>query len=221
MSNNTMLRDGASDEEEMLDVSGDQEGVVVAEGEQSLPDGGEADEDGEIPSPMQHPPLPPGDAGSRLAHTNELAEMILLHLPLIDLVRVQCVCRRAREMALFSSKIQSALFLRPYSGLRIVAARRDGTEARQPLHHTARHIWRTAHGDDLALPPLLNPFLHSHDIADPDGLFDDLDFIAPWTSRFTQPHALLLSSLPALQVLLSGGILHQLLLQVREDEGLT
>lgn len=81
----------------------------------------------------------------------ELLEMVLLHLSLQDLIRVQGVSRPWRDAFNGSSKIQQALFLHPYPGV-VVKAFRDP-------RCTWKWKWKKQNGEELGHRPLLNPFM--------------------------------------------------------------
>ncbi|TKA71628.1 hypothetical protein B0A49_03031 [Cryomyces minteri] len=59
---------------------------------------------------------PPGELltpSQRVVNIVELLEQILLHLPMVDLLLAQRVCRRWRALIIHSVHLQRALFLRP------------------------------------------------------------------------------------------------------------
>lgn len=119
-------------------------------------------EDGDVSMDIsiEQAPEPQLESVRKVFDTAELAEMIMLWLPLRDLVLVERTSRLFRAAAASSSKIQTVLFLRPRNSLRIRPF--WSLRGRKPVHvGIANEIWGTHHdGHSLVYPPLLNPFLN-------------------------------------------------------------
>ena len=98
-------------------------------------------------------------ARSRVFGIPELLEMILLHLPLLDLLRANEVCVSWKDQYNKSVKIQQALFLEPYSDL-LLKVEHKSKRPRNARNAEVDWGWQTDAGDQLALPPLLHPFLN-------------------------------------------------------------
>lgn len=108
---------------------------------------------------------------SQVWNTVELAEMILLHLPLRDLLCSRNVCRDWRGVHKGSEKIKVVLFLKPYRGytlslrnIEIKAA--DGTNEKVRTWMEAANPSNTQ--QNPIFNPFLNPFIHREDMEDED-----------------------------------------------------
>ena len=88
--------------------------------------------------------------------------MIFLHLPLLDIVAVQRVCRAWNLSIEHSSKAQKVLFLRPYSD--VVVEIEPCTQQREGIRDTKASCWRwkPQQGGQLAFRPLFNPFINRY-----------------------------------------------------------
>ena len=87
----------------------------------------------------------------------ELAEEIMLHLPLKDLLLAQQVSRHWQSVWEGSVKIQRALFLEPMRGFLIT--REEGTEPKNDMNGENFDVWKAGPAIKLKHQPLLNPFL--------------------------------------------------------------
>ena len=91
----------------------------------------------------------------------ELLEMVLLHLPLLDLLFAKQVSSSWKGAVERSIEIQQTLFLKPFSTI-VLEINHLSERAKDARNTEEAWTWQAEKGAQLVSAPLLNPFLNGY-----------------------------------------------------------